>query len=254
MTTWTLNIPNAAGQGADHTVSGHGCGILPGGTTYSANATGLTGTTINIQVCLDCNFGSEFGQINSVSVTNAALPVELIDFTARLREDMVQLDWQTATEINNDYFSIERSTDGRIFEEIDQVDGADNSQLMQAYQFIDKNPPASKNVYYRLRQVDHGGAYEYSAIKSVQMEIGSHSINIQPNPMTDQASILFGAELREEVSLSVYNTNGHLLKEMVIPRNSTTFPLPVSELPEGYYLLNLQSNSINETQPFIKMD
>ena len=87
------------------------------------------------------------------------LPVELIDFYAEV-ESTIQLKWSTATEINNDYFIIERSEDGFYFYEIDKVDGNGNTNDITNYSYQDKFP-ASAIEFYRLKQVDYNGDFEY---------------------------------------------------------------------------------------------
>lgn len=94
------------------------------------------------------------------------LPIELIEFTAACGNDAVQLNWSTATETNNDYFSVERSTDAENWREIGTVTGAGNSQRLTQYEFLDPERGATAR-YYRLQQFDLDGTSTYSSIAAV---------------------------------------------------------------------------------------
>ncbi|MFZ1609942.1 MAG: autotransporter-associated beta strand repeat-containing protein [Chitinophagales bacterium] len=94
------------------------------------------------------------------------LPIVLTEFTAELIDADVVLNWITASEVNNDYFSIQRSMDGSIWNAIGQVDGAGSSSTVNHYDFTDKDAPGMV-LYYRLKQIDFNGNYEYSPIRVV---------------------------------------------------------------------------------------
>ncbi|MBK8488382.1 MAG: autotransporter-associated beta strand repeat-containing protein [Bacteroidetes bacterium] len=94
------------------------------------------------------------------------LPIVLTEFTAEIINTDVVLNWITASEVNNDYFSIERSMDGSIWNAIGQVDGAGSSSTVNHYDFTDKDAPGMV-LYYRLKQIDFNGNYEYSPIRVV---------------------------------------------------------------------------------------
>jgi len=123
------------------------------------------------------------------------------------------LDWRTASEINNDYFTIERSVDGVNFEIIDIINGAGNSNNILHYETIDSNPLEGVS-YYRLKQTDYDGQFEYSSIVSVRNheETISQEINVYPNPVLKNASNvnvkIKGFNEDEEVSVKVINIFG----------------------------------------------
>jgi len=91
------------------------------------------------------------------------LPIELLSFDATLIEDQVHLDWITLTEINNDFFTVERSKEGLIFEEVAIVPGAGNSNVQRIYSSIDHEPYQGIS-YYRLKQTDYNGDFSFSNI------------------------------------------------------------------------------------------
>ncbi|MDG1477484.1 MAG: T9SS type A sorting domain-containing protein, partial [Vicingaceae bacterium] len=126
----------------------------------------------------------------SAVVVQCVLPVEFINFSAEPHLNHNLLAWSTATEINNDYFILERSDNGIEFERVAQIDGAGNSNDLLKYKYEHKNP--SKTEYYRLKQVDFDGKHSYSKIIVVN-NIGEQEINIYPNPSKDN----FSFEIRE---------------------------------------------------------
>lgn len=127
---------------------------------------------------------SEFG-IGRASSNGNPLPIELVSFTAKVNNSTkVQLNWLTAIEINNDFFTIERSADGVNFEEVTRVAGAGSSTVSNTYSSIDESPKNGLN-YYRLKQTDFDGAFEYSSIASVVVGGSTQptaQISVYPNP------------------------------------------------------------------------
>jgi len=114
-----------------------------------------------------------------------ALPIQLIDFNASLNADKtVELKWITASEINNDYFTIERSSDGVDFEIVDEISGAGNSSSVIHYNYTDTAPLKGLS-YYRLKQTDFDGTSVYSEIISVKIEETVKAVewNVYPNPV-----------------------------------------------------------------------
>ena len=111
----------------------------------------------------------------TVSDVNSPLPVTLTDFTARLDESSARLQWVTASEINADYFSIERSTDGQTYQPLGRRQAAGNSQTEQTYTYVDEGVAnrLAGTVYYRLHMVDFDGSSEYSPVVGVSLESAS---------------------------------------------------------------------------------
>lgn len=119
----------------------------------------------------------------SSSLSSAVLPVELLHFSADVEGDDVVLKWATATEINNDFFTAERSGDGVVYESIGEIQGNGDSDAVIHYEFIDHQPLGGMS-YYRLKQTDYDGQFEYSEIKLVIVESTGNSL-IFPNPISE---------------------------------------------------------------------
>ena len=108
------------------------------------------------------------------------MPIELVDFTVEREGEVALIKWETATEINNDYFTLERSKDGVAYEVIAVIQGAGNSSNEIEYRFIDEFPLTGIS-YYRLKQTDYNGNYTYSDKKSIYLESETEML-IYPNP------------------------------------------------------------------------
>ena len=103
------------------------------------------------------------------SEEKAALPVELLSFEANAQDDLVTLTWATISEINNAFFSIERSANGINYKTIANLDGAGNSQGVINYEYVDRNPLDGFS-FYRLKQTDFSGELDYSEVLSVYVK------------------------------------------------------------------------------------
>ncbi|MDD5571345.1 MAG: T9SS type A sorting domain-containing protein, partial [Bacteroidales bacterium] len=164
----------------------------------------------------------------------APLPIELLSFNGVYENKKVPLYWSTAAEINNDYFTIERSTDGEKFEIITNVKGAGNSNTILKYSVVDNNPPQGI-VYYRLKQTDFDGAYKYSDIISVKVDMNVQGIEVsQPyfNGSNIKAVItnLSGTDLYVEI----YNVLGAVYySELFKPS-------------QGYIDINVKVNNLSK--------
>ncbi|MGZ4048165.1 MAG: T9SS type A sorting domain-containing protein, partial [Bacteroidia bacterium] len=109
------------------------------------------------------------------------LPIELLNFNAIMNNGKVDLNWTTATESNNNYFTIEKSKDGVDFETVTEIRAAGNSTATIDYTDQDPNPYSGIS-YYRLKQTDFNGQYTYSSLAAVNYYFGEDGISIYPNP------------------------------------------------------------------------
>ena len=154
--------------------------------------------------------------------------------------------WTTATEINNDYFDVERSADGTLFEHIATIKSEGNSYETKNYFTIDENPNKGIN-YYRLKQVDIGGKdYSYSAIVSVIVGKTSNFI-VYPNPTKDILNFNYTEEY-ENANITITNTLGAIIKTFTI--NDKNQRLDLSDLSDGIYYLSSRPSK-SQFQPLI---
>ncbi|MFB9863494.1 T9SS type A sorting domain-containing protein [Rufibacter immobilis] len=209
--------------------------------TITVTATNACGTaTANISfVVADCGPGNP-------------LPVEMTRFEGVSRNGAVELAWSTATEINNDRFEVERSTDGTNFKKIGEVKGAGNSNVALDYTFTDRQA-GSGALYYRLRQVDTDNAFEYSKIIAVRHTAGANTAGIRlfPNPVaTKKVTIQFDQAPQSDVSVRLTDLSGRVLHTAALGSDGI-FSMESLSLRQGIYLISIISDGKTETQRLV---
>ena len=182
---------------------------------------------------------SPFTLASTAADASNPLPVELLSFTAKKETKGVLLEWETATEVNNAFFQVERSLDGKVFDAISKVEGVGNSDITQSYQMMDKNPRTGIN-YYRLKQVDFDGDFEYHPIVSVDMApIKEASLQLFPNPAIDKVNVFLPSSVEGPADIAIYNAMGQLVKTTTIDlaKGNNTTDIDIQELAMGRYTL-----------------
>ncbi len=164
------------------------------------------------------------------------LPIELISFNTKLSGSVVKIDWATATELNNDFFTIERSEDGINWSVMDEVDGAGDAHVRLDYQYIDYDPIPGIS-YYRLKQTDFDGQFEYFDPSVIFYE-PNNMFRIFPNPVQDQLNITTSSEL-QDARIFIKNLNGQLEQADELILSSHQAQLQFGHLAPGVYLLEI---------------
>lgn len=173
-----------------------------------------------------------------IKAASVALPIELLNFTVDAINDyQVILDWKTASETNNDFFTIERSKNGFDWENLLEIDGAGNSSTLLSYQSIDPSPYNGVS-YYRLKQTDFNGQFEYSQIRSVQIDKSkstNSSVTIYPNPVANEITIVGNSLELEQVKF--FNVFGQDVtnRTEIINNNKSSLVIDLSSLTTGLY-------------------
>lgn len=188
-----------------------------------------------------------------------SIPVELTSFTAIASTGNVVLNWVTATELNNSGFQVEKrktkNEGGEDWETIGFVNGNGTSTETHTYSFADQNPVGGKS-YYRLKQIDFDGSFEYSNIVEVDFSLPIEFSLEQnyPNPFNPSTSIQYTISSKQNVQLLVYNVLG---KEVAIlvneekPAGNYEVNFDASKLSSGVYFYQLQAGSFVETKKMI---
>jgi len=178
---------------------------------------------------------TDFSTFVFVAKGVGVLPVELLSFTARCHKQKVTLDWKTATEINNDFFTIDRSSDGKNWDMIGKVNGMGNSNRNQYYSFTDETPLKGKS-YYRLKQTDFDGQDTY--FNFISTSCGRHGeYSISPNPTTNGIFIISGPEQNSDVV--IMDAMGKIIYETKIKDVETQIDL--SNKVSGFYMVSVSS-------------
>ena len=184
---------------------------------------------------------------------NNPLPVELITFKGKHKSNTIVLEWATASEKDNDVFMIERSADGATFETIGDVKGSNNSSTLVNYSFTDDNITTG-GFYYRLKQVDYDGEYEYSNIIFVSTatfnEVVKSKITIYPNPKNTSATLYVLLDNVEgNVTVEITNLKGgHIASQVyqITEGDDNVILTFTDEIPRGVYLVKAVGNSISQ--------
>jgi len=229
---------------------------LPENAYVNITSTGLldsytyNGATNFIRFGNNSVWESKDGPQTGVSFGNAPLPIKLIAFNATSKGNSVVLTWQTATEINNDYFTIERSVNADNWEEILYVTGAGNSNKTETYTSTDLNP-LNSTAYYRLKQTDFDGKSEYFNVVAVNLENElTHNITVYPNPVIENTSVSVKHNFSENnstITISVKNIEGKEMTSFVSGKSKTT----IKGLPKGLYFVTVSTESTQQTEKLI---
>ncbi|MBK7966312.1 MAG: T9SS type A sorting domain-containing protein [Bacteroidetes bacterium] len=171
-------------------------------------------------------------------VLGNSLPIELISFSGVGMNHYNLLEWTTSSEINNDYFTIEKSLSGTQFENIGIVDGAGNSTLLKQYQFKDMLP-GKELSYYRLKQTDFNGSYSYSNIIAIQPNKKS-GIGYTYNG-SDQQLMVFCYECsNENYNIDIIDAMGRSIHQSIFSGNNTI--INADQFAKGYYFIRISGN------------
>ncbi len=206
--------------------------------SYSGSVVTLTGITTAM---IPAN-STRYITIASIN-SRSALPVELIEFTVNLTANKkVRLNWRTATEINSDYFAIERSGNNMQWQEIGQVKAAGNSTQQLAYSFIDNNPLKGTS-YYRLRQVDFDGKFYYSPVRLAIIN-GNGRVLAYPQPASDRITLEGVTGNSHEIMITDITGRVVTGKVKLISELPGRIIYDITSLPPAVYLIKTASGTV----------
>jgi hypothetical protein len=201
-------------------------------TTSGTPAAGSVTTTSPYTTFSPFSFASPLG--------NNALPVELVYFHGKLLSQGVVLEWQTASELNNDFFEIEVSTDGENYTTLANIEGQGSSTSVTNYDYVDRYPSTGLN-YYRLRQVDFNGDFTFSNIISVMNDAPAKLFfSAYPQPASSHLTLqLMAIDDTSIMNLVIYNMNGKVIRSISIDPKTKQLPVDISAFTNGLYLVRL---------------
>jgi hypothetical protein len=215
---------------------------------------GTTGNTVSGTITSSSAITSFSPFTLSSSTTENPLPVNLVAFSAKPEERNVLIEWTTASEINNEYFSIESSTDAVNFNEIARVSGAFNSNVTLNYEVLDRNPHHGIS-YYRLKQVDYDGEFMYSKIEAVNMPvISTTDMVICPNPVVNIMDVRLDPFIFHNPEISLRDVNGKLLRSYNVNVNNIQEPfrIDLNDLPQGMYFIHVMEEGYAISKRVVK--
>ena len=200
----------------------------------------------------DSSNGNEMPSVLDLGASSV-LPVELLYFEATASVDgMLNVNWATAVEINNDFFTIELSNNGKDWKSLAEVKGAGNSDVTIDYEWKSDRVNAVGTVYLRLKQTDFDGTFSYSDIASVNLgkRAAAYEVNIYPNPATEYV-VIEGITADETPQIFLVNLQGQQINiSQTDEGTSTRLNIP-TQLPAGTYGLVIQSGDQVQTERIV---
>ncbi len=189
----------------------------------------------------------------ALASTAAPLPIELTDFNLVNKSGYIEINWRTETELNNDYFTLERSNDGESFTAIATLKGAGTKLTPSTYRTEDYQAHTGVN-YYRLRQTDFHGEYTLSAIKAITFQSPAH-FTMYPNPSGGQQQMFqfSGDDSSKFVEVRFADMSGHVLftAQGVIGPDGKLIVTPNEALSPGLYLVTVALNNSLSVQKLV---
>lgn len=190
------------------------------------------------------------GQLN---FAQTMFPIALLSFEGELKGERVLLSWKTETEQNNDFMAVEHSTDARHFTEIGQVKGAGTTTEPQSYSLWHNKPQPGLN-YYRLRQVDFDGAFEYHGLIAIEYKGKGAGLQVYPSLASEQLVVQMAVPAEHPGELLVYDINGRPVQRLATVPGFNREIVDITALPPGHYFLRWQSDKgIFLTDRFVKL-
>ncbi|MEM6803435.1 MAG: malectin domain-containing carbohydrate-binding protein, partial [Bacteroidota bacterium] len=261
----------AEGQNANVTIPGSGgsgnlvysaTGLPPGTSIDPTN--GLIGGTVaanasdnspyNVVISID-DSDADPDDIQTIgftwTVTDAVFPVEWLSFDVSEYQGNAKLEWVTATELNNEYFDIQRSTDGSAFETIGRVEGVGNSSDATTYSFVDNNILALNvsTFVYQLKQVDTDGVYSFSPRVELSIDVPFMGY---PVPFGDELNVRFFPYRFDNPSIRIINGLGQQMFFSDDLDKSGNLSVNTQSWPPGIYFIHLKSSRPNQVFKVIK--
>jgi hypothetical protein len=206
--------------------------------------------TTNGAITFNVSEGTNAEQCINSPVNPVGLPIELVSFSSDCTENGTELTWWTASEYNNDYFSIFRSTDGIQWETIAQIDGAGNSKELLKYSYMDKFTNNSV-AYYHLKQTDFDGRFDYSNIIAQKncREVNT-KFSIFPNPTNGILNLTYIGNKEEVIGISIFTLLGKCIYYSDVFQSKIT--LETKE--KGIFFMHLTTQSQNTVEKFVVVD
>ena len=224
--------------------NGTGTGNTNSANTWTTQTNCATATPASLN-CNTINIQIEGPGISDRTVTytgalSIPLPVTLISFTAEAAKSSVQLNWATATQVDNDFFSVEKSADGVNWSVIKTVKGAGNSSALLNYSYTDASPLAGTS-YYRLKQTDIDGKFTYSENRAVKFT-GTTNISIFPVPSVGNTINFKGIAEPKNTMITVRDAAGVAVYAATLSSNSVSLP----NLSAGMYVISVNNKVTGE--------
>lgn len=226
---------------------------VTGGSYNGSACSGTTAGSVTSDLVTSFSpfsFGSKSSAVNP-------LPIELLYFSGKIIENQNILEWKTASEINNDFFTLEKSVNGYEFTDLSFVEGAGNSTGERSYRFVDNYPTEGKN-YYRLKQTDFDGGVKYAANLVVLEWLKPVEYKIFPNPASGEIFIYNSNGVEKNVQIEITDIYSRKVVEQklfVVGGSNAPVTIDIRTFSEGVYFVSFRNPSGKPVslKKFVKM-
>ncbi|MCD6019862.1 MAG: hypothetical protein K0S53_2983 [Bacteroidetes bacterium] len=256
---------SAANSSAGNTGLGNGAGDIEEGAGGNGWVSSINVTAGQKYILFLDNWNSTSSPFNlswqlsnGASLGCAVLPIELLSFTGHKEKGYNLIKWTTASEINNDYFVLERSRDGINWIEITKINGSGNSVNYKHYQYEDYSFVSNEINYYRLKQVDFSGEAEYSPTISLESseKIETYISDLHPNPTNENVYFNLFTSQPDIAYIEVIDFMGKTIigEQQSVDAGKNHLELNMSSLKNGLYMLKIstENSGKSEIQKIIK--
>lgn len=224
-----INCPAGTYSSTSGAASSSTCINCPKGT-YSTQVAAIFSST-----CINCPSGTTSG--TGATTCDAIIPIEMMDFIAKVDKNIVRLKWITAQEVNTSFYVLQKSTDLNEWITIARTNGHGTYYKTSVYDAVDPFPVKGV-TYYRIKEVDFDGKLHHSNILAVEMNENTH-LKVYPNPVGSEINIAHGEEIIK--SVAVYNIVGQLVMNVSFEKTNIG-KIDMSALQQGQYNLHIYTD------------
>lgn len=186
---------------------------------------------------------------DSTDLTQHHKSIVLFSTTLIQENGEVKILWESELDVNNSFYTIERSLDAQNWEEINTVASAITSSQQQSYSFIDKFPFEGIS-YYRIKYTDFNGAYGYSRVEAIELILNKLEIQIYPQPADEYITLILSGFKEEKVELTILSSNGLTVKKSI--QEFSGNQINVSDLNPGIYFIHIKTSEQSKVFRMIK--
>jgi hypothetical protein len=231
-----------------------------GSTSTEAITSSGSGYGTNFSACWASTIDANSGSSGNFSIlrfsTSGVVPLKLLAFDARLQNNDALLRWTTEQEINTSHFVLERSSDGRNYTPIGNINSAGTTGGSRQYSYTDQDISGSGYavLFYRLKMVDIDQRFTYSPVSVINISKEAAVVWLYPNPVGTRAALQVAASVKETISFRIINAAGQPVQSggYNLQKGNNRFELETAKLPAGQYFLVLEGTGTNERIGFVK--
>lgn len=217
----------------------------------------------NLDVCdagnppsgLDYNYGTKQSTVtHCINTPVGLLPVEWGEVSAKESPEGVTISWTTFKELNNNYFTLERSTDARGFEPVADIASLGNSDTPRQYEVSDARPPAGR-LYYRIRQTDYDGQHDWSSVVETSWSAPAFDISFYPNPVSDKGTLKVLADQQGDAVLRILDQTGREIsrQEAELLPGENLFNFETASWARGVYMVEVKRSAAGSSPAVFKI-